>query len=126
MTATHVDGVLVVGDEPTVTPMKTNSGKKTVVWEQTRTLRLEDGRTVYGCQHCDYTSPNQYSVRPHLMKHNRRRPHSAHVPSAANMTLANLLETATQIDKLTTDMEAWKARALDAEDKLRALRAQTR
>lgn len=68
MTATHVNGIPVVADEPTLTPYLPRAGKPTY-WQQVRTLTLANDTVVYGCTHCDYVSENVRSIRPHLKKH---------------------------------------------------------
>lgn len=119
MTATHVDGVEVVADEPTTAPIKSFAGKP-MVWTQTRTLLLADGRTVYGCQHCEYTSPNVLSIRPHLNKHRTVGPRPA--AAAKDLSLTEVLERLATLDKVSKERDDWKARALTAERKLATLR----
>lgn len=68
----RVNGLRVVSDAPTRAPIADKAGGE-VLWHQTRTLTLEDGTVVYGCQHCPYVSPNVHSVRPHL-GHCQRKP----------------------------------------------------
>ncbi|WP_431983946.1 hypothetical protein [Streptomyces qinglanensis] len=67
MTATHVNGIAVVEDEPAQSGISRPG--KNVVFEQVRHLLLEDGSEVYGCAHCTYTSDNKLSIRPHLKVH---------------------------------------------------------
>lgn len=87
-------------------------------------LLLEDGSIVYGCVHCDYTSERPGGVRPHLGKHavrpSGRPPNRRPVPK--DLTVADLLSAAAQIDKLTADRDAWKTRAVKAEREMAALR----
>lgn len=120
MTAKFVDGVAVKVDEPTVSPISDKSGK-TVVWNQIRTLTLADGREVYGCVHCDYTSANRNSIRPHLQKHVKR---AKAMPAAVapDVSLGDLLAKAAAHDGVAADRDQWKRRALAAEGSLRTLR----
>ncbi|MFI0742799.1 hypothetical protein ACH4PU_32660 [Streptomyces sp. NPDC021100] len=67
MTATHVNGISVLEDQPARSGISRTG--VTVFYEQIRELLLEDGQVVYGCVHCDYTNPNQHSIRPHLKVH---------------------------------------------------------
>lgn len=71
MTATQVDGRPVITDRDTTSDITDRAGRP-VKWRQVRELTLDDGTVVYGCAHCDYTSPNRLSIRPHLNRHNRR------------------------------------------------------
>lgn len=68
MTASTVNGVAVVADEPTRAPINARGGKA-IFWPRVRTLTLADGSTTYGCLHCDYVNANLLSIRPHLKKH---------------------------------------------------------
>lgn len=120
MTATQVDGVEVVADEPTAFGMRDASGNL-VYQKQTRTLLLADGRTLYGCLHCDYTRENRNAIRPHLKAHSGRGAAKNDQP-AANLTLADLLARLEQLDKVTAERDAWKTRAKTAEKKLTTLR----
>ena len=70
MTATDVNGVRVVADDPTPSPL-TDRGGNRVIWERIRTLRLEDGSTVYGCVHCTFVRESAGGVVRHLSKHTR-------------------------------------------------------
>ncbi|MGW1679358.1 hypothetical protein [Saccharopolyspora sp. NPDC002376] len=106
----------VVADEPTEAPMRDKSGAP-IFWQQTRTLLLADGSTVYGCAHCEYTNPNPRSIRPHLNIHRDRKP-----APAAGDPIRDLLARLAEVDKLTADRDQWRRRALDAERDLRAIR----
>lgn len=119
MTATHVNGVEVIADEPTTSPITAKDGSP-VLWHQTRTLLLADGSTVYGCVHCDYTSPNANSVRPHLNRH--RNNSSASKSTPGDLSLNELVARLADLDKVTADRDEWKRRALAAEKRLKALR----
>lgn len=124
MTATEVDGVAVVSDEPQVAPFKDKQGAP-IHLPQTRVLTLANGAVVYGCAHCDYTSTNPFSVRPHLNKHAARRNghHKAAAGSPLNLSLADLMARLDKVDSLVTDRDQWKTRALSAERRLKQLRA---
>ncbi|MDJ0346814.1 hypothetical protein QMK19_41030 [Streptomyces sp. H10-C2] len=74
MTATHVNGIAVVEDQPTKSGISRDGVQ--VTFTQTRHLLLADGTEIYGCQSCDYTSPNSLSIRPHLKVHKDRAPKS--------------------------------------------------
>ncbi|AUI56757.1 hypothetical protein [Amycolatopsis sp. BJA-103] len=124
MTAISVDGVAVIADEPTASGIVDRGGKP-VVWTQTRTLRLADGRTVYGCLHCDRTSTNPLSIRPHLSVHSsrpRKTTKAAAARAVADLPLGDLLARLAELDQLTADRDTWKARAQTAERKLATLR----
>jgi hypothetical protein len=128
VTATVVDGVEVIADEPTEAPMRDRSGKP-VVWQQTRTLLLENGSTVYGCVHCDYTSENPRSIRPHLNKHRGEQPATGRAVALgdlAGVTLAEVLVRLVEHDQVAAERDDWKARATRAERSLSTLRAALR
>lgn len=59
--AREVNGHAVVNDEPT--PSQAVQGKHLVA---TRTLTLDDGTVIYGCEYCSYTTENVRAVYPHL------------------------------------------------------------
>jgi hypothetical protein len=126
MVATQAFGQAVVADAPTPSPI-TSASDTPILWEQTRTLTLADGSTAYGCAHCDYTSRNVNSIRPHLRKHNRRTNNqgngqlTGHGP-AAELTVHELLTQLAVLEELRADRNAWKARAVKAEKALRTLR----
>jgi hypothetical protein len=113
MTATVAFGRTVIADEPTDSGMTTRDGHR-VMFEQTRTLLLDDGSTAYGCVHCDYVSRKHLSIRPHLNKHRNTKRGEA---------LTELLSQVGNLAEITTERDAWKARALKAERTLRTLRA---
>lgn len=124
MTATTVDGVAVITDEPTSSGIVDRGGKP-VVWTQTRTLRLADGRTVYGCLHCDRTSTNPLSIRPHLSAHStrpRKATKAAATRAASDLPLGELLARLGELDRVTVERDTWKTRAQTAERKLATLR----
>ncbi|ALG14749.1 hypothetical protein AOZ06_12920 [Kibdelosporangium phytohabitans] len=114
-------GLEVIADEPTPSPIKSRDGAA-VLWTQTRTLLLGDGSTVYGCQHCDYTSPNVNAIRPHLQAHNSRRGKKTTTAPTGDLTLAELVARLAELDKVTAALDEWRTRALKAEKALRTLR----
>lgn len=118
MTATIVNGLEVIADEPTEGSLCAPSGKP-LVWRQTRTLLLSDGSTVYGCLHCDYTSPNLRAIRPHLKKH---RASTVEVGRLDELTLGDVLRRLAALDEVTAERDAWKERATRAERSLSNLR----
>ncbi|OXM69666.1 C2H2-type zinc finger protein [Amycolatopsis vastitatis] len=123
MTATEVNGIAVVSDEPRQAPFRDNGGN-TVYQPQTRVLTLANGSVVYGCQHCDYTSSNPNSIRPHLGKHTGR-PRKGTRTTASNsldLPLAELMGRLDTLTAVTEDRDAWKTRALTAEKRLKQLR----
>ncbi|MGA5820018.1 hypothetical protein ACPC54_19400 [Kitasatospora sp. NPDC094028] len=67
MTATAVDGITVIEDTPSLSPLSRPG--KPVYFHQIRHLLMEDGSELFGCTHCTYTSPKIGAVRPHLKKH---------------------------------------------------------
>jgi hypothetical protein len=104
----------VLADEPTEAPMRDRAGKP-IVWQQTRTPLLADGRTVYGCAHCEYTSTNVRSIRPHLNKHrDNAEPDRADLGALGEVTLG-------ERDQVAADRDEWKGRATRAERALGAL-----
>jgi hypothetical protein len=122
MTATEVNGLAVVTDEPHQAAFTDKAGNP-VLQRQTRVLTLEDNTVVYGCAHCDYTSRNPNSIRPHLGKHNARRRNTAQAAlTGREMSLADVLERLATVDALTSDRDKWRARAMKAERRLTALR----
>ncbi len=123
MTATEVGGVAVVSDEPREAPFRDNGGN-TIYQPQTRVLTLVNGAVVFGCVHCDYTSPNANSIRPHLGKHNGRPRKSAGsgAKDSLNLPLAELMARLDTLTAVTEDRDAWRTRALKAEKKLRQAR----
>ena len=118
MTASTVDGLEVIADEPTEGSLCAPSGKP-LVWRQTRTLLLEDGSTVYGCLHCDYTNPNLRAIRPHLKKH---RATTVEVERLDELTLGEILRKLSTLDALTAERDKWQERATRAERSLSDLR----
>lgn len=120
MTATHVDGKKVVSDEPRTAPFADRAGNP-IYQPQTRVLTLDDSTIVYGCAHCDYTSSNPNSIRPHLSKHNSRRTRTSDSGVLA-LPLAELMARLDKLDAITEEAHQWKARALAAERRLKQLR----
>lgn len=121
MTATRAFGREVLADEPTPSPISQPGAP--VVWEQTRTLLLDDGSTAYGCAHCDYVSRNVLSIRPHLQRHkprNGKRPNGREDNGHASVTA--LLAQLGTLNEITQDRDHWKARALTAERLVKAVR----
>lgn len=122
MTATHVDGIAVIADEATKSPINDRAGKP-IYWQQIRTLLLEDDTTTYGCLHCDYTADKPASIRPHLNKHKDKVMRKAvkRMP-ASEMSLSELLAKLAELEKVTAERDEWKRRALTAERKLATMR----
>ncbi|QWF78742.1 hypothetical protein [Amycolatopsis sp. CA-230715] len=120
MTATEVDGIAVVADEPRKAPFRDKAGN-TIYQPQTRVLTLANGTIVYGCLHCSYTSTNPNSVRPHLARHNSRRKTNG-PDNSLNLPLAELMARLDKLAAVTEDRDAWKSRALNAERRLKQLR----
>lgn len=118
MTASIVNGLEVIADEPTEAPLCDRAGKP-LVWRQTRTLLLSDGSTVYGCLHCDYTSDNVKAIRPHLNKH---RGSTVDVARLDELTLGEVLRRLAALDDLAAERDSWKERATRAERSLSHLR----
>ncbi len=118
MTATNVNGQQVVSDNPTQAPIRTKDGS-IIWWVQTRTLLLANGDVVFGCVHCDYTSLNANSVRPHLGKH---RAAKAATPMLGGVSVGDLVQALSDAESVRADRDQWKTRALAAERSLRVLR----
>ena len=127
MTATHVDGVAVVADEPAETGIADGAGTP-VHYKRIRKLLLADDRIMYGCSECDFTRPTAAQIRPHMNKH--RAPDAPPKRSRARMlqelTLAELLAKVELLEDLTADRDRWKSRALKAERSLGTLRSALR
>ncbi|SDH68011.1 hypothetical protein SAMN05421505_12054 [Sinosporangium album] len=114
MTATHVDGIEVVSDEPTPSPL--NGPIRTVYFTRIRTLVLADASKVYGCTECDYTDPMVGKVRTHLSSSHTAKPKT---PDPMSHLIA---DAARAVARLEQQRDSWKARALAAERSLRAIR----
>lgn len=110
-------GRRVIADKATPSPISNES--KQVLWQQTRTLTLDDGSTAYGCVHCEYVSRNINSIRPHLGKHNRRRSNGQ---VTGDRTIKEIIQKLGTLDEITADRDRWKTRALKAEHSLQTLR----
>lgn len=117
MTATYVDGLAVVSDQPTESGIL-DRAKKPVLWQKIRTLTLSDGSVHYGCHACDYTAEKHSSVRPHLNAHREPKAQS----KGGELSLNQLLERLGELDKVTKERDGWKKRALAAEGSLKKLR----
>lgn len=75
MTATHVGGHEVVAAEPVRSPLW--KPDRPVMFRNILELLLDDGTTLHGCAHCDYTCEKVGQVRNHLTK-----AHKGEVPPA--------------------------------------------
>ncbi|MEU6034008.1 hypothetical protein ABZ801_01220 [Actinomadura sp. NPDC047616] len=105
MTATHVNGIAVVSDKPTPSPISTPD--KPVVFHRIRELQLADGTTWYGCRDCTETSPHMGKIRYHLRSHrttdktttaprtSRRARKPSATPATASKASASSAEPAT-------------------------------
>lgn len=126
MTATKVDGRTVIEDQPALAPVKTWAGAP-VYYKQIRELLLDDGTSVFGCAHCDYTGSSPVQVRPHLNKHRDIKAKADEAKTDAGkptteLSLAQILDRIATLDRVTADRDQWKARALKAEGSLKVLR----
>jgi hypothetical protein len=130
LTATEVHGLKVVDDSPTTSGITDRKGNP-VVWEQTRTLLLENGHITYGCVHCEYVSDNPNSVRPHLNRHgkngDRRTPAAQRAAANApadltGVSVVELVRLAQDAAQVAADRDQWRKRALAAERDLKAIR----
>lgn len=122
MTATHVNGIAVITDEAATAPISGHQGQP-ITFKQIRLLLLEDGSTVYGCIHCDFTAPSHTNVRGHLQVHNRKSGRGRKTKTApAELSLKDLLDRIGEFDKVTEERDLWKARALKAEKDLKSIR----
>ena len=120
MTATHVDDRKVVKDQPAKSPLHTEI--RPVLFRQIRELLLDDGAVVFGCLHCDFTAATVGNVRPHLKAHTGRgagRPRTAITRGVNELSIGELLRRVHGLEKAETDCETWRARAMDAERRLR-------
>lgn len=59
--------------EPAQAHIKNRVTGEPIYYKQILKLHYSDGTETFGCIHCDYTSTNLNSIRPHLNKHNRVR-----------------------------------------------------
>lgn len=117
MTASHVDGVEVIAVENAKSNWKGRNGEH-LEYRQMLKLLLADGRELYGCLHCDYTHENLNSIRPHLNKH--RLPDLGN--GLAGLDIPGLIKRLSDVDRVETERDRWKTRALDAERELRKIR----
>jgi hypothetical protein len=120
MTAAQIDGIQVVSDEPTPAPI--SRPDRPVLWQQIRTLRLADGREVYGCVHCDMTADSPHRVRPHLKAHKEKPAATPPKSPAGELTLNQLSVKLKEFEQLSQERDDWKRRAMAAEKSLRTLR----
>ncbi|MFF4205731.1 hypothetical protein ACFYZ8_34345 [Streptomyces sp. NPDC001668] len=140
MTATSINGIDVVEDQPAQSPL-TRPGVH-VVFDKIRHLLLADGSEWYGCALCDYTSQNKNSILPHLKAHAPKKapsskagkaitavrpnrapssaPSSRRTPSRradgglASLTLGELVTRAQQTDQLREQRDAARAELKEA------------
>lgn len=119
----EVRAVAVLLDKPTLSPIETRKGQP-VYWDSIRTLSLATGDTVYGCADCDcdYAAPTHLQVRPHRNAHRELKTDGGNSVAGVVKDVRSLIRKVESIDKLTTELNKWKARALDAERDLSALR----
>ena len=134
MTATFVNGLEVVADDPVLSPLSTPENP--IFYKRIRLLLLSDGTTVYGCTECDVTGTSMPHVRSHLRVHNEPKPHRAPKSSAppplngaGSMTLAEVVDLAHRMEtqaqhigRLMDDRDHWRERAKKAEKALDVLR----
>ncbi|MFI7608721.1 hypothetical protein ACIBTV_26735 [Micromonospora sp. NPDC049366] len=66
MTAKRVNGLRVVSDRATRSPLRAHNHDSEVYWQQVRHLVLEDHSETYGCQHDDFTDKDRFQVLLHL------------------------------------------------------------
>lgn len=126
MTATHVDGVAVIADEPAQSKIRDAAGQP-VTYKRIRRLLPADERIVYGCLLCEFTSPTAERVRPHMNKHrDPDSPKRQRAKALLDMSLTELAGKIAQLEALTAERDAWKARALKAEKSLATLRTALR
>lgn len=120
MTATHVNGVAVVEDQPARASITDFNGDP-VHFKQIRELLLADETVVYGCLHCDYTRDKPGQIRSHLKLHaTPKAKTTTAVPK--ELTISDLLSAAAKIEKLTAERDEWKRRAVTAERELATVR----
>jgi hypothetical protein len=121
VTATHVNGLAVIADEPALSPITTGAGAP-IYFQQIRQLLLEDDSTAYGCVHCDFAAGSINAVRPHLRKHREQPSPKTRQPKLSELTLGELLKRLDEHTRVAADRDSWKARALKAERNLGILR----
>jgi hypothetical protein len=131
VTATKVDGQLVIETEPVESPLSTPD--RPVVFTRIMRLLLEDGREFYGCADgdCDYADLKMGNVRAHLKAHRTPAAKAAATRDATfeDMTIGEVLAIAETygalngaLERMTEDRNAWKARARKAEASLATLK----
>ncbi len=122
MTATHVRGLAVIADQPALSTIRTPTGKE-IHFQQIRELLLEDETVEYGCVHCEFTGPSPNTIRPHLKQHSDVSPKpKATRPKLHELTLGELLKRVEELERVTSERDSWRTRALKAEGQLRGLR----
>lgn len=113
-----INGHTVIEDQPTEAPIQTKAGTP-IYWRQVRTLLLSNGELIYGCAHCDYTSTNPNSIRPHLSAHSNGKRKSN---TTTGSEVEHVLNQLSQLDRLRNELDHYKQRAHKAERDLRAIR----
>jgi hypothetical protein len=133
MTATHVNGLEVMAEEPVASPLGTP--ERPMYFRQIRRLLLADGSEVFGCVHCDFTADAAGRVRGHLAKHSPPGTPSPAAPSRkgrrinVNELLTRLAHGDAAVARLRAveeERNQWRTRALDAERTLATIRRAVR
>jgi hypothetical protein len=130
VTATVVNGLKVIEDEPTRAPKMVDNAGQPLFWKRTRTLLLEDGSTIFGCSDCEFVHANMYAIRPHLTAHidpakkRKRGPKKqpARLDDINGMSLSDLLAQVQTLQSVQDERDAWRTRAQAAERSLNVLR----
>lgn len=119
MTVTHVDGVEVVANVDTLSPLSKNTNAP-IYWTQVRTLHLADGSTAFGCDKCDQIFDRATQVRPHLNSHRKdKRVTGTRIAGTASSDRQAMKK---KISRLERSRDDWRSRAMAAERSLAAMK----
>lgn len=127
MTATQVNGIDVVTQEPVESHMVDGHGGKRPFARIVRLL-LSDGTDVYGCTVCDHTQPTDLPVQQMMQHLGKDHPEGRSRPNGTvkggppadlrDLTLADVYRLAQLGLNASTQIAKWKRRATDAEKRL--------
>lgn len=134
-----VDGLLVVKDEPLLSPLSARLGRP-VPFPTIRFLTLADRSTRHACADCPDVVGTRGEVKKHRIDHHGEATGAARrkagtlpggqpvlSPNALSMTLGELIQVANAVDGwedthalVEAERDAWRERALAAERRLAA------
>lgn len=133
MTSTATTPVVIESVPATFTSTLPTAPGRTFTNSKVLRQTFSDGTVVFRCAECGFTRDSYYKVLPHLGSHSERKPRAkvAVVPTPAERASALLTELIGVVAELAaeagekasaSDRDEWRARALDAEKRLRSLR----